>query len=89
MRWKSNGQELALDMSKLVHGPESPDLRTESGEMGYSYVSYQTDDIYCSSSETVSLQFIWMEMIILRNCILAADSDCMNMLPNYCTTNNC
>jgi hypothetical protein len=74
---------------KLVDGSVYCNLPAENAKRLQSYVIYQTDDVYSGGSETERLQSIWIQMILARNGILAANNDGNTFKQNDCAPNNC
>jgi len=58
---------------KLVHGLLCRKLTAESIETRWSYVTNHVNDMYCGGSETRISRRSWIQIILHRNCILAAN----------------
>jgi len=64
----------------LVHGILCRELPAESFETRWKYIINHVHDLYSGGSETVMSRRSWIQMIIHRNCILAANKGCMHFL---------
>jgi len=68
---------------KLVHGFLCFKLLAESVETRWTYVIHHANDMYSGGSETEMSRTSWIQMIIHKNGILAANRDGMNFLLHY------
>jgi hypothetical protein len=67
---------------KLMNGVLCRKLPAESIEIRLTYVINDVNDVYCGGSQTEISRRSWIQMILHRNCILAANRGCMHYLYN-------
>ena len=65
---------------KLVHGLCLRKVPAESAQTRSISLIHQANDVYSGGSETELSQRSWIQMIIHKNGILAANKDCMQFL---------
>jgi hypothetical protein len=65
---------------QLVHGDFCLELPAESAETQLTYVIHHTNDMYSGGFEPEISQRSWIQMILHRNGILAANENSMHII---------
>jgi hypothetical protein len=81
-------QKLASIYQKGVAGSVCRNIPEKKAHTQRSYMTHQTDDVNCGTSETERRQCFWMSMIIPRYSILAVNQEDVNYMQNNCPPND-
>ena len=73
---------LGYQYLKLVHGYLSGKLPAESTETQWTYVILHANAVYSGGSETEMSRRFWIQRIIHRTGILAANTECKDFIYN-------
>jgi len=65
---------------KLMHRFLCGKLPAESTETRWTYVIHHANDMYSGGSETEMSRRFWIQIIIHKHSILAANKDCMHFM---------